>query len=182
MSTPPPAPESVRHAVRAFLNAGPRFAQLVTVDHRGAPVARTVGALVERDWTVEMVARAGHARLRQLAVNPELQLVFVAEPVGPEPVAHPAVIDFGLPAPRMVALTGRAEPMTAAETLVCYRRQTQRAHDAGHRRAPVRTDAQVAAELAGLRVTIRRVRAEGFGGDAIAATWDLDSDSRSKEH
>lgn len=174
MSAATQAPAQVRRAVRAFLDEGPRLAQLVTVDHTGTPVTRTVGAHVEPDWTVELVARAGHARLRQLAANPNLQLLFVAEAADPDPVPRPAVIDYGLPAPRVVALTGRAEPMTVADTVACYRRQTLRARQRGNLRAPARADGQVAAELAGVRVRIRRVRAEGFGGDALTATWEPD--------
>jgi hypothetical protein len=162
----------VRAAVRAFLDEGPRFAQLVTVDRHGAPVTRTVGVEVRADWTVDLLARRGHARLRQLAVNPHLQLLFVAGPRTAEPPARPAVIDYGRPVPRLVALTGTAEPLDADAARAAYRRQTDGALAAGHTRAPARTAEQVDADLAGLRVRIHRVRAEGFGDGALAETWN----------
>lgn len=166
----------VRAAVRAFLDAGPRFAQLITVDASGSPVTRTVGAQVLRDWTVELLARRGHARLRQLAHNPRLQLVFVAEPRTSEPVGRPAVIDYGQPIPRVVVLSGKATPMDAMETRACYRRQTDAAAGRGYTRAPRRTPEEVDAELVGMRVRVERIRAEGFG-DAVAQTWPLIADS-----
>lgn len=162
----------VRASVRAFLDAGPRFAQLVTVDAHGAPVTRTVGAEVAHDWTVELLARRGHARLRQLAAIPRLQLLFVAGPRTSEPPSRPAVIDYGRAVPRVVALSGRAEPMDAAATRACYRRQTDAALSRGDTRAPARTDAEVDTDLAGLRVRVDRVRAEGFGDGPLAETWN----------
>ncbi|SHG70430.1 Pyridoxamine 5'-phosphate oxidase [Jatrophihabitans endophyticus] len=161
-----------RAAVRAFLDEPPRFAQLVTVDAHGRPVTRTVGAAVAADWTLELLARRGHARLRQLAANPRLQVLFVAPPRGDEPPAHPAVIDYGRPVPRLVALGGRAEPMAADATRDAYRRQLEAAMRRGHTRAPLRSPEQVDADLVGLRVVVDRVRAEGFGDDALAETWD----------
>lgn len=162
----------VRRAVRALLDQGPRFAQLVTVDGSGAPVTRTVGAEVGPDWTVELLTRREHARLKQLAANPLMQLLFVAEPLTTEPPAHPAVIDYGLPVPRLVALSGVAEPMDADATRRSYRRQSEAALARGCHRAPHRTPDQVDADLVGLRVRVHRVRAEGFGGERLAETWD----------
>jgi hypothetical protein len=170
---------AVQEEVRALLSERPHFAQLITVDGAGSPVTRTVGAQLGPDGTVEMVVRAGHARLRQLAANPRLQLVFVGPPRSQEPVARPAVIDYGLPAPRVVALSGSAEPMSPTETVRCYRRQTDQARERGHHRAPERTDAEVRAELAGVRMRVTKIRAEGFDAEALALTWAVDEGSPS---
>lgn len=161
----------IQAAVRTFLDEGPRFAQLITVDSRGAPVTRTVGAEVGADWTVELVARRGHARLRQLAANPWMQLVFVSPARRLEPVARPAVIDYGLPVPAVVALTGWAEPLNAQQTLAAYQRQRAAADLRGNTRAPQRTDEQVRTELTGTRMHVITIRAEGFGEDAESLTW-----------
>ena len=110
-----------REAMR-FLREEAGFAQLITVTAEGFPVARTVGAQVNDDWSVDLVQRKVHRRLAQLRHNPRLELVWVGSPAPGSSNDRPAVFDFGLLVPRVVLLRGIAEQMDGDRTVACYQR------------------------------------------------------------
>lgn len=166
MSTTTPAMEALRWVQR---DAG--FAQVVTVDRDGFPVSRTMGAFLADDWTVDLVQRRIHRRLGQLRRNPRLEVVWLGTPVPGSRNDHPAVFDFGLLVPRAVMVRGTAEFMDEDWTVRRYREESARLRARGFTKAPDRDEANVRAELVGVRVTPVRVRAEGFGDGAESFSW-----------
>lgn len=164
-------PERISAAVLRFLRDDAGFAQLYTVDTAGRPVGRTIGAPVNDDFSVDLVQRAGHRRLTQLAANPAAELIWVGTPLPDSRNDHPPVLDFGLPVPRVLFLRGTAEFLTTEETVTTYRRLTERQRARGHRGAVERSDDNVRTELAGLRIRPVRIRAEGFDAGARVHTW-----------
>ena len=170
-----PAAE-VRRAALRFLREEAGFAQLVTVNREGFPVARTVGAPVNDDWSVDLVQRRVHRRLDHLRRNPRVELIWVGTPAPAATNDHPAVYDFGLLAPRAVFLRGFAEPMTEEWTVQRYRRRTAIQRARGLCKAPERDAQNVRAELVGIRVRPVRVRVEGFGIGAEAFSWSVEEE------
>ena len=162
-----------REAMR-FLREEAGFAQLITVTAEGFPVARTVGAQVNDDWSVDLVQRKVHRRLAQLRHNPRLELVWVGSPAPGSRNDRPAVFDFGLLVPRVVLLRGIAEQMDGDRTVACYQRVSARQRALGLTGAPARSDENVRVELAGIHVRPVRVRAEGFGRGAESFTWTVE--------
>lgn len=165
--------EVAREAMR-FLREEAGFAQLITVTAEGFPVARTVGAQVNDDWSVDLVQRKVHRRLAQLRHNPRLELVWVGSPAPGSSNDRPAVFDFGLLVPRVVLLRGIAEQMDGDRTVACYQRVSARQRALGRTGAPPRSDENVRAELAGIHVRPVRVRVEGFGRGAESFTWTVE--------
>lgn len=148
------------------------FAQVVTVNREGFPVARTLGAFLNEDWSVDLVQRRVHRRLDQLRRNPRLEVVWVGSPVPGSRNDHPAVFDFGRLVPRVVLIRGVAEFMDAEWTLRRYRQETARLLERGAgTKAPERDDDDVRTELVGVHVVPVRVRAEGFGDGAESFSW-----------
>ena len=168
-----PLEQVIQEAMR-FLREEAGFAQLVTVTEDGFPVARTVGAPVNDDWSVDLVQRKGHRRLAQLRRNPRLELVWVGSPAPGSINDRPAVFDFGLLVPRVVFLRGIAEPMDGDQTAECYRRLSARQRARGLTKAPRRSAENVRAELAGIHVRPVRVRVEGFGRGAQSYAWTVE--------
>lgn len=172
MSPKQPAnPSHILHQAMRFIREEAQFAQLYTTGADGFPIGRTVGAPINDDWSVDLVQRRGHRRLRQLAHNPRLELVWVGSPRAGATNEHPAVFDYGWMAPRAVFLRGLAEPMTDEQTLAAYERLRAPLLAAGLTRAPDRSPEDVRANLAGLHIRPVRVRAEGFGKGAEAFGW-----------
>jgi hypothetical protein len=169
------APETGRRRlqreVMAFLREEARFAQLYTVGREGFPVGRTVGAPVNDDWSVDLVQRRVHRRLRHLARSPRLEIAWVGTPRPGSRNDHPAVFDYGWPVPRAVFLRGLAEPMSREQTLAAYRRLRAPLLARGLTRAPDRSADDVRTELVGIHVRPVRVRVEGFGEGAQSVTW-----------
>jgi hypothetical protein len=157
--------------VKRFLREEAHFAQLFTVGATGYPVGRSIGAPINDNWSVDLVQRRVHRRLRHIARNPRVELVWVGSPRPGSRNDRPAVFDYGWPVPRAVYLRGLAQPMTDEQTLAAYRRLRAPLLAAGLTRAPDRSPADVRENLAGVHVKPVRLRAEGFGEGAESFTW-----------
>lgn len=165
--------EQVQREVMAFLTEEAGFAQVATVNKDGFPVARTMGAPVNEDWSVDLIQRNVHRRLGQLQRNPRLEIVWVGTPAPGSVNDRPHVYDFGLLVPRVVFLRGIAEFMDAEWTVERFQRLTAIHRAKGQTQAPERDPANIRAELVGIRVRPVQVRAEGFGVGAQSYTWTI---------
>lgn len=163
----------VQREVMTFLTQEAGFAQVCTIGREGFPVARTMGAPVNADWSVDLVQRAGHQRLGQLRRNPRLVVIWLGSPAPGSANDHPHVYDFGLAIPRAVFLRGVAEFMGTEWTIERFQRLTATHRARGQVKAPERTVADIRAQLVGIRVRPIRVRAEGFGTEAQTYTWTV---------
>ncbi|MEV0425707.1 hypothetical protein [Micromonospora sp. NPDC050495] len=164
---------TARAAGYAFVHGEAGFAQVTTIDADGFPVSRTMTAFLEPDWSVSLVQRAGHRRLAQWRRDPRTLVTWVGPPAPGATNERPHVFDIGQLPPRMVAVRGTASTMPAEWTVAVYRREVARQRASGFTRAPVRTDDEVAAELAGVRIEPVRVRLEGFGVGAESHLWTV---------
>ena len=165
---------ALRRAVLQWVQEEAGFAQVVTVNRDGFPVTRTMGAMLNDDWSVDLVQRRIHRRLEQLRRNPRIEMVWVGTPAPWARNEHPAVFDFGWLAPRAVMVRGTAEFMDEEWTLRRYREETARLAERGGSKAPDRDDDNVREELVGVHVDPVRVRVEGFGEDAESFTWSIE--------
>ncbi|WP_433616541.1 hypothetical protein ACQP2P_15055 [Dactylosporangium sp. CA-139114] len=165
--------ETARVAAAAFVRAEAGFAQLTTIDDEGYPVTRTTTAFLEDDWSISLVQRAGHRRLGQWRRDPRTLVTWVGASAPGATNEHPAVFDVNLLPPRLVAVRGRAELMPPEWTVAVYRRRVSEQRARGFTKAPLRTDEQVVAELAGVRIHPVRVRLEGFGENAESHLWTV---------
>lgn len=173
MSGPAAELAAAQRAAMAFVLGEAGFAQVTTIDRHGFPVARTMTAFLEDDWSVSLVQRRGHRRLAQWRRDPATLVSWVGSPAPGATNERPHVFDLGLLPPRLVSVRGRAEFMPAEWTLRCYRQHLRAQRERGFTRAPVRTDEQVVEELAGVRIHPARVRLEGFGAEAQSFTWTI---------
>lgn len=164
----------VRREVMAFLTREAGFAQVCTVNRDGFPVARTMGAPVNEDWSVDLIQRGVHRRLGQLRRNPRLEIIWTGSPAPGSVNDRPHVYDFGLAVPRVVFLRGVAEFMDAEWTIDRFQRLTALHRAKGQVKAPERSPDNVRAELVGIRVRPIQVRAEGFGAGAQSYTWKIE--------
>lgn len=164
-------PDDVLGRALAFARDEVPFAQVVTLDVRGYPVARTATAFLADDWSVALVHRRTHARLAQVTRDPRVLLVWTGTPAAGASNEHPHVFDVGALPPRAVLVRGTAEVADDAWTEATYRRHLEEQRAAGRTKAPVRDPEQVRADLVGLRVRPYRVRLEGFGEGAQAFDW-----------
>lgn len=160
-----------RLAARDFVRHEAGFAQVVSLDHAGGPVGRSVTAFLEDDWSVSLIQRRGHARLRQMRACPRVLVIWLGTPAEGATNEHPHVFDLGLPPPRGVFVRGAVRFMDGEWTETCYRRQINAQRAAGHLKAPLRSPEQVARDLVGVRVDPVRVRLEGFGVGAESIDW-----------
>jgi hypothetical protein len=160
-----------RASALSFVRDEPRFAQVTTLDDQGFPVTRTMTAFLEDDWSVALVQRRVHRRLRQWKRDPRTLVSWVGDPAPGSTNEHPHVFDLGLRVPRLVSVRGSVEEMPADWTHEHYE-QAMRAHrHRGNTRAPWRTREQAANELFGVLLHPVRVRLEGFGHEAESFTW-----------
>lgn len=166
-----PGVVAARSAAQAFVRDEAGFAQLTTLDRHGYPVARTMTAFLEPDWSVALVQRRTHARLAQLRRNPRVLASWVGEPVPGATNERPHVFDIGRLPPRAVFVRGTARFMADDWTVHWYQRQIGRQRAQGFTRAPLRTPDQVVADLVGVRIEPYRVRLEGFGVGAQSFGW-----------
>lgn len=162
-----------RAAAHAFVLGEAGFAQVTTIDRDGFPVSRTMTAFLEPDWSVSLVQRAGHRRLEQWRRDPHTLVTWVGTPAPGASNERPHVFDLGLLPPRVVAVRGTASEMSPDWTVAVYLREVERQRAAGFTNAPVRTDEQVVAGLAGVRIEPVRVRLEGFGVGAESHLWTV---------
>lgn len=169
----PKSIEQVQTEVMAFLTEEAGFAQVCTVNKAGYPVARTMGAPVNEDWSVDLIQRNVHRRLGQLQRNPRLEIIWSGGPAPGSVNDRPHVYDFGLLVPRVVFLRGVAEFMDADWTVERFQRLTAIHQAKGQTKAPARDPANIRAELVGVRVRPVQVRAEGFGVGAQSYTWTI---------
>jgi hypothetical protein len=163
-----------REAAVRFVVSETCFAQVTTIDRMGFPVARTMTAFLEEDWSVSLVQRRTHERLRQWRRDPHTLVTWAGTPAEDASNERPHVFDLGLLPPRVVSIRGMAEFMPENWTLRCYEQHLREQRERGFTRAPVRTAQQVAEELVGVRVRPVRVRLEGFGEGAQSFTWTID--------
>jgi hypothetical protein len=161
----------VQVAVRSFLRDEAGFAQVYTINHDGFPVGRTMVALINDDWSIDLVQRRVHRRLGQLRRNPRLEVTWVGTPAPGSTNEHPHVFDWGLPPPRVVFVRGIAEFMDDEWTVRRYQQQTAIQREKGLTKAPLRDPENVRAELVGIHVHPLQVRAEGFGAGPQSFTW-----------
>lgn len=171
MTAQDPAAEAARVAAQEFVRAEAGFAQLTTLDRYGYPVARTMTAFLEPDWSVALVQRRTHARLVQLRRNPRVLVGWVGSPAAGATNERPHVFDIGRLPPRAVFVRGTARFMPDDWTVEWYSRQVGQQRAQGFTRAPLRTPEQVVADLVGVHVEPFRVRLEGFGEGAQSFDW-----------
>lgn len=164
------AGEVTRRALH-FVQHDAGFAQVFTINRAGFPVGRTMVAVCDDDWTVDLVQRNVHRRIEHVRRNPRMEIVWAGPPRPDSVNDRPHVYDFGLAVPQVVFLRGVAEVMDGDLLVATYEKQTARQHAMGLTRAPRRRPDEARAELIGLRVHPVQVRAEGFGAGATSYTW-----------
>lgn len=163
----------VRAFALVFVRKEASFAQVATVDAHGFPVGRSMTAFVRDDFSVDLVQRSSHTRLRQLRRDPRILVTWVGEPAAGATNERPHVFDIGRLPPRAVFVRGTAHFMDDEWTLDCYRRYLLEQRAQGFTRAPQRDADQVADELVGVHVVPYRVRLEGFGEGAQSFDWTV---------
>jgi hypothetical protein len=163
--------KAIERRVLQFLQLEAGFAQVYTINRDGFPVGRTLVAPVQEDWSVILVQRNVHRRLRQLERDPHVEITWVGEPAESSVNDQPHVYDFGLLIPRVVFLRGLAEFMSEEETVEAFNAQTSIQISKGLTKAPERTTTNVRTELVGVRIRPVQIRAEGFGDGAQSFTW-----------
>lgn len=164
------ADEAARRALH-FVQHEAGFAQVFTINRAGFPVGRTMVAVCNDDWTVDLVQRNVHRRIEHVRRNPRMEIVWTGPSRADSVNDRPHVYDFGLPVPQVVFLRGVAEVMDDDLLVATYEKQTARQHAKGLTRAPHRQPDEVRAELVGLRIHPVQVRAEGVGVGATSYTW-----------
>lgn len=164
---------SARSAALAFVRQGAGFAQLTTIDAHGYPVVRSVIAFLEPDWSVTLIQRRRHHRIRQWRHNARTLVSWTGDPVTGAVNEHPHVFDVGLLPPRQVSVRGDAEFQDDGWTWQQYLSHLEGQRARGLTRAPVRTEEDVRRELVGVRVRPVRVRLEGFLGDPRDISWSV---------
>ncbi len=170
-----PSVVSVADAALRFVQEQAGFAQVYTINRDGFPVGRTMVAVLNDDWTVDLVQRKVHRRLGQIRRNPRMEVVWTGPPRPDSQNDRPHVYDFGLEIPQVVFVRGFAQEMTDDEMVTTYERQTALQRSKGLTRAPLRSSEQAIEELAGVRVAPVQVRAEGFAVGAASFTWNIES-------
>src|SRR3954470_20174952 len=176
MAEPPRDDEvlaAARAAALAFVREEAGFAQLTTLDRAGFPVARTMTAFLDPDWSVALVQRRTHARLAQLRRDPHVLVAWIGDPAPGATNERPHVFDIGRLPPRGVFVRGTARFMPDEWTVERYLRHVTEQRARGFTRAPLRTPGQVVADLVGVLVEPRRVRLEGFAEGARSFDWDV---------
>ncbi len=158
--------EAAEDAARAFVLDEAGFAQLTTLDAKGFPVARTMTAFLDPDWSVALVQRRSHARLVQLRRDPHVLVAWVGDPAPGASNDNPHVFDIGRLPPRAVFLRGTATFMPEEWTIARYQREVAAQRARGATKAPLRTPEEVVADLMGVHVRPHRLRLEGFGQGA----------------
>lgn len=156
-----------------FVHEEAGFAQVTTIDAKGYPVTRSMTAFLEGDWSVSLVQRAAHHRLRQWRANPRTLVCWTGDPSPGQVNERPHVFDLGRLPARVVAVRGDAEFMPEDWTVRTYRTHLEAQRAAGNTRAPVRTDDEVRAELVGVTIRPVRVRLEGFGQGPQSFEWTI---------
>lgn len=139
---------------------------MTTRDRWRFPVGRTMTAFLQPDWSVDLVQRRSHARLRQLQAAPRLLVPWVGAPRPGASNERPHVFGLGRLPPRAVFVRGTAAFMDDEWTVDCYLRHVTQQRAQGFARAPLRDATQVVADLVGVRVAPVRLRLEGFGEGA----------------
>lgn len=163
--------EEVKRRALHFVQHEAGFAQVFTINRAGFPVGRTMVAVCNDDWTVDLVQRDVHRRIGHVRRNPRVEIVWTGPPQPESVNDRPHVYDFGLAVPQVVFVRGVAEVMDNELLVATYEKQTARQHAKGLTRAPHRRSDEVRAELIGLRIHPVQVRAEGFGVGATSYTW-----------
>lgn len=155
-----------------FVREEAGFAQVITLG-RGQPVGRTTSAFLNDDWSVDMVQRSTHGRLRQVEHDARTLVIWSGTPAPGSVNDSPWTFDLGLTIPRAVFVRGEARLLDPEETWRVYDRHTSRLRAAGHIKAPLRDRPDIDANFAGLRVEPRRIRLEGFGHEAESFSWNI---------
>jgi hypothetical protein len=164
----------VLEAAQRFVQQEAAFAQVTTRDQWGFPVARTMTAFLQPDWSVELVQRRSHVRLRQLRSEPRLLVTWVGAPRPGATNERPHVFDIGTLPPRVVFVRGTAEFMDDDWTVDRYLQHVGEQRAQGFDRAPLRAREQVVSDLVGVHVRPFRIRLEGFGDGAQSFDLTLD--------
>lgn len=170
---PPPPLAAYRARVLDFVRHEAGFAQVVTINHQGFPVGRTMVAPVEDDWSVYLVQRNVHRRIDQWRRHPATEIIWVGAPHRDNRNLAPHVYDWCVQVPRVVFLRGLARFLDTEELVAAYERQTRRNREAGRWLAPERDREEVVRDLVGVRIEPLQVRAEGFGPGPESLTWTI---------
>ena len=166
----PPLAE-LRHRVLEWLRTEAGFAQVFSVNRDGYPVGRTMAAPIDDDFNVWLIQRKVHKRIGQWRRNPRTEVVWIGTPAPGSRNDSPHVYDLNLLIPRGVFVRGDAEFLDEATLVDRFRRQTALHRSRGWTKAPERSDENVVAELAGVRIRPIQVRVEGFGEGAASFSW-----------
>lgn len=164
--------EQARAAAVAFVREEAGFAQVTSLDRNGFPVGRSMTAFLGDGWSVNLIQRRTHARVDQMRRDPRVLVTWVGDPAPAATNERPHVFDLGRLPSRAVFIRGRVTFMDGEWTEQRYREQIEGQRARGLTAAPLRTPAQVKADLVGARLIPVRVRLEGFGQGAQAFDWD----------
>ena len=180
MSAAEQARERAQQKAQAFVREEAGFAQVTTLDVRGFPVARSMTAFLEPDWSIALVQRRVHHRMAQMRRDPHVLVTWVGDPAPGATNDSPHVFDLGRLPSRVVLVRATTVFMDQAWTRGVYAREITRQRAQGHTKAPLRTPEQVDTDLVGVRLEPYRVRLEGFGEGAQSFDWtvtDTDTDT-----
>ncbi len=128
------------------------LAQLFTLDPDGYPAGRTVGVLLNEDWTVDCLAERTRHRALQAAANPRVAIMWD---------------DGGQPVPRVLFIRGDAEIQDGPAMLEAHHRRMQNFVRRGEPRSP-RSAEELLRYMVNIRIHPRVIRIEGFGSGTQA--------------
>lgn len=138
--------ENLTARVRAWI-LDRHLAQLFTLDRDGYPAGRSVGVLLNDDWTVDCLADRTRGRALQAAANPRVAIMWD---------------DGAQPVPRVLFIRGDAEVQEGVPMLEAHRRRMDNFIRRGEPRSP-RAAEELLRHMVNIRITPRRIRIEGFG-------------------
>lgn len=158
-----------------FLRHEAGFAQVTTLGIGGFPVSRSTTAFFNDDWSVDLIQRRQHSRLKQWQRDPRTLVTSVGTPAPNATNERPRVFDIGQLPSRAVFIRGSAQIMESEWTVERYERETRSQRNRGFQRAPRLTPEQVRDELVGVHIRPFRIRIEGFGTAAQSFDWAIEN-------
>jgi hypothetical protein len=163
---------------QSFVQTEAAFAQVTTIAADGYPVVRTMTAFLEQDWSVSLVQRRLHSRIRQWGKDSRTLVSWLGSPAPGASNESPHVFDINALPPRLVSVRGDVEFMPDDWTVARYEEHVREQRSRGYVRAPHRTAEEVVRDLVGVSLRPRRVRVEGFTDGARSFTWNIGGDGR----
>lgn len=162
----------------SFVQTEVGFAQVTTIGSDAYPVLRTMTAFLESDWSVTLVQRRTHRRIRQWRQDPRTLASWIGRPAPDASNESPHVFDINELPPRVVSVRGDVRFMPDEWTVANYERRVREQRASGFVRAPLRTPEEVVRDLIGVSLQPHRVRIEGFAEGARSFTWDVGTTGR----